>query len=265
MRKPIYPPRRKGQVSAPIELFVAVIILAMSMSLAFTVIKQSSENRCLSELKNNLRGMEAAIVDVAVGSPPTTRQFNLQMPVCETQAVDAVRMVFYDKPEYCQTCPGQYGGCWKLEPVSKDRNGNLRPISDATVCVNIAGRILLVDESVGYTPTAGPGTINPDSTCTELSDTPCPTSLCTPAGKTCDAYNECIASKSGIPKVVWDPNNPNAVNTTFQTIGKVGNVQSYNVRLRKSITVAEGGSPIGAINICVRPAYNPTGNSGQLG
>jgi hypothetical protein len=256
MPRKLRPLGERAQVSAPIELFVAVIILAMSMALAFTVIRQSSENRCLAEMKNNLRGLEAAIVDVAVGSPPTTRTFNLEMKVCETRAVDAVRVVYFGDARYCQACPGQFGGCWKLEPVSRDREGNLRPITEASVCVNIAGRILLVDESLGFRP-GEQGGISPDQACTELSDTPCPKTLCTPAGTGCEEYQACLAGQSGIPRFVWDPENPESQNTTFQTIGKVGNVQAYRVRLRKGTAVTGGGESIGAINICVVPAFVP--------
>lgn len=250
---------RRGQVSAPIELFVAVIILAMSMALAFTVMRQSSENKCLAEVKSNLRQMEAAIVDVAIGSPPTTREIELQMPVCETRAVDAVRVVFYNNPLFCQACPGQYGGCWRLEPVSKDGQGNFHDMEDAAVCVNIAGKILLVDESVGL-PQSG---IPADEKCTALSDTPCPATLCDPPGIECEAFRNCVddPQKSNVPPVKWTPSETGHQNTTYQTIGKVGNTQKYRVRLRKSISVS-GTEEVGTINICVKPAYQQVAEGG---
>jgi hypothetical protein len=79
-----------------------------------------------------------------------------------------------------------------------------------------------------------------------LSDSPCPPGF----------DKECTTQYSGIPAAVWDKDSTERQNATFQTVAKVGNVQSYKVRLRKSITESEG-QPVGTINICVRPAYNP--------
>lgn len=248
-----------GQVSAPIELFVAVIILTMSMALAFTVIQQSTENRCLAELKNNMRGLESAIVDVAVGSPPTTREFAISMPVCQTRAVDGVRLAYYGEAQYCQACPGQYGGCWKLEPISRDSQGFVRPLVDASVCINIPAKIVMQDEHSD----------NPE--CAELSDTPCPLILCkgypTMSAVQCatddPTYAACLEGKTSlIPKSLWNVDDylapPSsggipAQGSVFQTISKNSTRGSYVVRMQKGVASAASGAA-GVIRICVKQA-----------
>ncbi|MCX6767545.1 MAG: hypothetical protein NTY90_02325 [Candidatus Micrarchaeota archaeon] len=143
----------KGQVDAPIELFVAVIILAMSMTLAFYVMNTSSEAQCIAELRSEVRSLESAMVDVAIGSPPTSREATFNMKSCGTKRIEGLRFVKYTQVDFCRQCTGYTQGCWKIEPVYIDSaDGILRPLTDASMCIQMPMDMGVEDEYIPKPP-----------------------------------------------------------------------------------------------------------------
>ena len=136
--------KRRGQSSGPIELVVAVIVMMASMGLAFTVFSNSESARCTNQLHSQIRGVEAALIDVALGSPSTTREVNLELGKCGDLNVEGVRVVYYNKPSFCQRCPSTGSGCWVLEPLTySTKTQSYAVVGDASTCVNIPGQIEL--------------------------------------------------------------------------------------------------------------------------
>ncbi|VVB67744.1 Uncharacterised protein [Candidatus Norongarragalina meridionalis] len=218
--------KKRGQMEAPIELFVAVIVLAMSLALAFTVMSRTDEGKCIATLRTETDKLQAAMLDVAFASPPTTRTVLFSMTRCGNVAVDGLRFVYYSKPEWCELCQAHYGGCWQIVPVSKDKDGSYKVVSDAVSCVNIAGDIFL----------------RQDPACDELSNNPCP-----PNDQDC---------KSGVPRGIWtgDPDSP----SRWLTMGKTATGTSYRITLTKSVTAGSSesgqGTESGEIIVCARSA-----------
>jgi hypothetical protein len=215
----------RGQAEAPLELVIAVIILAASMALAFLVMFRATEVQCIAQLRSETRGLENAILDVAQGSPPTQRVVNYELPVCREQVVEAVQFVYFSDPNFCSQCVGSFGGCWKIQPTIKDQAGRYTSLSEASTCINIAGSIELVqDESPG---------------CQTLSDNPCPT------GDWSSCNSDYTASPETSAKIQQT--------SRFATLGKFGNIRLYNVTIRKEIILGAGGSEVTNIKICARP------------
>jgi len=134
---------RKAQVEAPIELFVAVIILAMSMALALSVWNNMQEQECVAKIKTTMSRLQNSLVYLAQGSPPSTRIETLSFPRCGKYDIKAVQFAYFSKPEYCQLCVGHYGSCWQLIPLSYGSDGKYRALTDAITCVQLSGRIEL--------------------------------------------------------------------------------------------------------------------------
>jgi hypothetical protein len=156
---------RRGQVEAPIELFVAVIILVMSMALALTVWNGMQEQECVAKIKTVMSRVQNAMVSIAISSPPSTRIETITFPRCGKYDVKAVQLAYFSKPEYCRLCPGHYGGCWQLIPLSHGADGKYSTLTDAITCVQISGQIDLRWDD------------NPSSCSTSeqrLKDCPCP-------------------------------------------------------------------------------------------
>jgi len=164
----------RGQVEAPIELLVSVIILAMSLALAFSVINSSNESQCIAQMRSDVRALESAMVDVAIGSPPTTREVSFAMRTCGTKKVEGLRFVKYKSVDFCKAdCASYANGCWKIEPVYVDSGDKLlKPIQEATLCINMPLDMGVEDES---SPTSSD--LPSNKNCEELVDNPCPDRL----------------------------------------------------------------------------------------
>lgn len=130
------------------EVLISVIILAMSMAVVFYVLNNVQNTQCVSELKSQTLAMQNALLDVALGSPPTTRRVTYEMPSCGGKSVEAMRFSYYAERAYCQACPGAYGGCWLIEPMVYDyKSDKLLRMVDAITCVNMPADIELKIDS----------------------------------------------------------------------------------------------------------------------
>ena len=129
------------------EVLVSVIILAMSMAIVFYVLQNVQKTQCVSELKSATLAMQNALIDVALGSPPTTRKVFYKMPECSGTSVEALRFSYYADRAYCRTCPGSYSGCWLIEPLVYDyKQDSLYRLVDAVTCVDMPADIELAIE-----------------------------------------------------------------------------------------------------------------------
>ncbi len=213
---------KRGQVDAPIELFVAVIILMASMSLAFYLMNQTNESKCIAQLKTETDKLQSAMLDIALASPPTSRTITFEMPRCGSVNVEVLQFVYYSSPEYCRLCPAHYGGCWQIVPISVDRYGQYSVVSDAVSCVQMSGDLWIDDEGC-------------DSDSINLGDSPCP------YGET-----QCDFEKTSVSNSVLE-------NSRWATLGKETGSNIYKITLTKT-TRLTGGSEAGAIRVCAKPA-----------
>jgi len=217
--------KKKAQVSAPIELFVAVIILAMSLALGLKVIGDVEEGKCVATLKTQTQQLKNAMIDVALGSAGTTKTVYFTLPTCGDKKVDGLQFALYLDPAYCKLCQGNYGYCWQVIPVSKDpsRADKHVQVSDSISCVNMAGDIQLKDcASSGGIP---------------LSETPCFD------GDACDNPQD-----YGVLKSVWNPSDPNSGPSHWKTLSGESS-RSFKIKLIKKTVLAQGEEQ-GAIEIC---------------
>jgi len=115
-----------------------------SMGLAFMVLQNTQSAQCTDKLKSEMRGLESVMLDVALGSPSTSREANLEMATCGGSSVEAIRVVYYDSPSFCGKCPATGGGCWIIEPLAYDKDAKeYFVIRDATTCINMPGRVII--------------------------------------------------------------------------------------------------------------------------
>ncbi|MBS3070054.1 hypothetical protein J4220_00930 [Candidatus Micrarchaeota archaeon] len=217
-----FAPKKKAQVSAPIELFVAIIILAMSLALGLKVIGDVEEGKCVATLKTQTQQLKNAMIDVALGSAGTTRTVYFSLPTCGDKKIDGLQFALYLDPAYCRLCQGNYGYCWQVIPVSKDPTQANRHIqvSDSISCVNMAGDIQ-IKECAGGLP---------------LSNAPC--------------FEEsgCNPLDFGVLKSVWDPSTPDSGPSRWKTLSGT-DIRSFKIKLTKTTELAAGAER-GAIEVC---------------
>jgi hypothetical protein len=223
----------KGQVDAPIELVIAVIILVLSMALGFYVIQQSETGRCLAQLRASTQHLQEAMQDIALGSTGTRKTVFFDMPKCGGLKVDVVWFVYFDKPEFCHACSTNYGGCWQIVPGSKTDIGYVR-LEDAVACVNMPGKRIELQPKGG-------------EACVQLSSNPCPIGDRGGTGPNSGSGDVCNAN---VPKSVWTGRADDSP-SRWQTLGR--EYASYTITLEKSVAISEnGGGEIGVINICAQ-------------
>ncbi len=210
----------RGQASAPIELVVAVIILVASMGLAFTVLQSTQSAQCIDKTKSQMRGLEAVMLDVALGSPSTLRETKLELSSCGADSIEAIRIVYYDSPSYCAKCSTSAAGCWKIEPLAyRASEKEYFVVPDAVICVNnMPGRVLLeADED----SCSSSGLISTPHTSGEAG---CPVNVKDHKSINC-----------GLP-----PTLSSLSNSKLLTMGKAPGETQYTVRIAKAFDTASG-------------------------
>lgn len=197
-----------------------MIILAISLALAFTVASQTEEGKCISKLKTETEKLQSAMFEVSIASPPTSKTVVFTMPVCGNDNVNVLQFVYFDNAQYCSLCPGQYGGCWQIIPASLNKeDGSLKQLTSAISCVNMAGCTILLND--------------PDEECDVKlnAGSPCP--------------KEVACEPKGLP-----------TSAQWNAFGKRGNEQVYEIKLTKSTAIGGpcGSIEHGVVKICVKSA-----------
>ncbi|MEW5955011.1 MAG: hypothetical protein AB1626_00550 [Candidatus Micrarchaeota archaeon] len=235
---------KRGQVSAPVELFVAVIIMAMSMALAFFVMSQTQSAQCEDQLRAEMRSLAGKLLDVSLGSPPTSREVTVHMTKCGNLEVRALRIVHYTKPVYCRNCPTAAGECWQIIPVEYNVKSNAYyPVLNAITCVDMPTAVQLAEG------TEADG-------CVPLSNDPCPAT-----DERQEQYVEAAQEHDkegfmcgGVYEEGWTPDPttgelPSGASAAYKTLGQSGS-RVWNIKLSKETGTAQRPT----VRIC---AYDP--------
>ncbi len=227
----------RAQVSAPIELFVAVIILTMTLALGLKVIGDVQEGKCIADLKTQTQSLKDAMLEVSLNSAGTKKSLYFKFPSCGQTRVVGLQFVLYLSPEYCRLCQGNYGYCWQVVPVARDPSDSTKfiQVSDAISCVNMAGDIQISSCS---------------SSAQYFSDTPC---LKDASGNY--VGGSCNPVKYGLTSNIWTDgaaNNP----SKWSTLSALSaGSYAFNLNLTKTTTLASG-SERGSIEICASKITN---------
>jgi hypothetical protein len=220
----------KAQADMPVELVIAVIIMIMSTALAFLLINQSNEDKCLAELKTQTDVLQQAVYGVGLASPPTSRTVQFRPIQCGGRTIEALQFVHYEDWQYCGLCASRYGGCWQIIPIATDKSGTTVkhiPLYKSISCIDLAGNVW----------------IEKDSDCegdqVEFTEKPY-------------SDSETDPTSWGIPTTVWDPENPSGSSTRWGTAILKGG-RAYDIKLTKSAgaTGCAAGEECGVIKVCV--------------
>lgn len=210
----------RGQMDAPIELVVAIIILVTSMGLAFYVMGQTETGRCLATLKTQTQQLQEAILDVGLGSAGSKKTVRFQMPRCGDQTIESIQFVKFTNPELCKRCPGHYAGCWQIVPVARTADGLTR-VNDAITCIELpAERVSIEDQGS-------------QDGCEEIRPAPCS-----------DGSSSCADDLGISPDI--------AAHSTWRTLGS-DNTRHYLITFNKilSVGVLQGQTQI---KMCAKAA-----------
>ncbi len=215
----------RAQVDAPVELVIAIIILVMSMGLAFHVMRTTETNQCLAALKTQTQQLQEAILDVGLGSVGTKKTVKFSMPRCGDKLVEGLQFVRFSSAELCKKCPGHYNGCWQISPVAKTADGLVR-VNDAITCIELpAERVSIVQD------------VSRESGCVELSTTPCP-----------DKSTRCLETL-GIGPNIYSPGS--TTSSQWTTLGSEAS-KNYLITFNKVLSVESSGGHTDIL-VCAKP------------
>lgn len=227
----------RAQVSAPIELFVAVIILTMTLALGLKVIGDVQNDKCIADLKSQTQQLKDAMLDVALNGAGTRKTIYFKFPSCGQTKIEGLQFVLYLSPEYCRLCPGNYGYCWQVVPVARDPGDSSKfvQVSDAISCVNMAGDIQISSCSASNQ---------------YFSDNPC---LRAQGNGYLGGSSSCDPNKYGLPPSLWH-GDANVDPSRWSTLSAAAaGTYSFNLELTKKTSLTSEGEK-GSIVLCATPA-----------
>ncbi len=236
---------QRGQAWGVMEVLIGVIIMGMSMAIVFYALRSIEDTRCVASIKSNTVQLENAMLDVALGSPPTTRRVVFSMPECGDKSVEALRFVYYKDRKYCGLCPGQYNGCWIIEPTLYDyKQKKFYTLVDASVCVNMPA-------AIGLDPVTG--ATDPKCLGAQISRTPCPMQTPdAPVGSN-NLCSSCAFDTSNVPPSLFTQSGsctasqPSGEKSVWATFGRQRNQpRAFMFELSKSVIAGSDG----IIRIC---------------
>ncbi len=231
--------RRRSQTSAPIELLIAVVVMAMSLAIAYYLWSQIDCARCLAEQKGEGQKLADAMHAVSLGFAGTKQSVSYTMRSCCSLKVDGVRFSRYSSREFCGKCLGSFGkGCWKIEPVGYDQDGHLAPFSDADVCVDMSESLEVADDRC----TSGAAA---------LVDSPCPNMGTNPSAcQDQQGLKQCHDGSWDFPDGTCSGGGGGLDGIArFKTLQRTETAYSFDVNLSKT-SIAGGG--VGML-VCAAP------------
>ena len=232
---------KKGQAAwGSMEVLLSVIMLGFSMGIVFFAMQSLEDTRCIATLKAQTTSLQNAMLDVALGAPPTQRKVDYSFPSCRGYQMAALRFVYYQNAKFCSICPGVYNGCWIIIPTYYDSKvKRLYDFTDASVCVNLPADVTLNILDGGMPGCLGTG---------RTTSNPCIASV---PGATIPA---CTAAFSNVPASIFDygkgcEDQPVSCWQTFAP--KQGDGRTLRFILSKDIAPTK---TTGVINVCaVKP------------
>ncbi len=132
---------RKGQVSAPFEVLVAVIVMGFVILAGTYALKNLSENTCLGDKKKEMGELTSSLRDVVLGSDLTFRNISFQTKACFDAKYERIELNQYSDPARCSAYCGGGVQCVLLEYIYEDEVKLQRKYPIQPICTGIASNI----------------------------------------------------------------------------------------------------------------------------
>jgi uncharacterized protein (UPF0333 family) len=116
----------KGQVSAPFEILVAVIVMGFVILAGTYALQNLSENTCLGDKRKEMGELVSAMRDVVLGSDLTFRNITFQTKACFNSKAESVQLNTYNEQSKCTAYCGSGVSCVLLEYIYNDTEKGVR-------------------------------------------------------------------------------------------------------------------------------------------
>jgi len=128
---------RKGQVSAPFEVLVAVIVMGFVILAGTYALKNLSENTCLGDKRKEMGDLVSALRDVVLGSDLTFRNITFQTKACFDAKAESIQLNAYNEQSKCTAYCGSGVSCVLLEYIYNDDAKKERKYPIPPICTGL--------------------------------------------------------------------------------------------------------------------------------
>ena len=127
----------KGQVSAPFEILVAVIVMGFVILAGTYALKNLSENTCLGDKRKEMGDLVSSLRDVVLGSDLTFRNITFQTKACFNSKAESIQLNAYNEQSRCTAYCGSGVSCVLLEYVYNDEAKQQRKYPIPPICTGL--------------------------------------------------------------------------------------------------------------------------------
>jgi len=133
--------KQKGQVDAPFELLVAIVIMGFVILAGTYAISNLSKNTCLGDKKQDMSELVSSLRDSVLGSDLTFRNISFTTKACFSSRYETIKLQSYDNQQKCSSACGGGTSCLLLEYVYDDLSKNIRTEPINPICTNLPSTV----------------------------------------------------------------------------------------------------------------------------
>ena len=136
----------KGQVSAPFEILVAVIVMGFVILAGTYALKNLSENTCLGDKRKEMGDLVTSLRDVVLGSDLTFRNITFQTKACFNSKAESIQLNAYNEQSKCTAYCGSGVSCVLLEYIYNDATKQQRKYPIPPICTGLPTTINFITD-----------------------------------------------------------------------------------------------------------------------
>jgi type II secretory pathway pseudopilin PulG len=132
---------KRGQVSAPFEVLVAVVLMGFVIVAGSFALSNLSQNVCIGNKRSDLSNFKEALRDVVLGSDLVIRNINFQTKACFNERHETIQLNTYSDPSRCTAYCGGGTTCMLLEYIYEDLDKSIRMQPIDPICMDLTTSI----------------------------------------------------------------------------------------------------------------------------
>ena len=136
-----YSYNKRGQVSAPFEVLVAVVLMGFVIVAGSFALSNLSQNVCIGNKRADLSNFKEALRDVVLGSDLVIRNINFQTKACFNERFESIQLNTYSDPSRCTAYCGGGTTCMLLEYIYEDTDKFIRMQPIDPICMDLTTSI----------------------------------------------------------------------------------------------------------------------------
>jgi hypothetical protein len=141
----LYLRKQNGQVDAPFELLVAIVIMGFVILAGTYAISNLSKNTCLGDKRQDMSELVSSLRDAVLGSDLTFRNISLTTKACFNSRYETIKLQSYDNQQKCSAVCGGGSSCLLLEYIYDNTSKNIMTQPIQPICTNLPSTVIFAE------------------------------------------------------------------------------------------------------------------------